>query len=703
MASDILGHSFEISKVSFESDTDAILNLRKRKERVVYSAQTAPSNINMAFVQSQEVNSDDNLFLSDHSTELAANRIDNTDPVVFTGASFTIEVNTFLLTDEFTVATATHPSTPLFYKHLIDINRYDPSLDQILSLEVLDSSFRVVPNITELKVKTSAHDGTDFGTVFNNLQNTFDPLTQTYTAFYLRYSIKKGSQITTYVDVLNNKPVYREATFSDLDTFNNILPNRKVYIIEESSGSFLITLDVSQQYAVLQTLRSRIQAEKPPHRSSNDDWFISVTNGQFFTTEFNGIDTVKYAIPEFTSQLFEPFFPYKSSTREQLVRVSDTLFKTANGNLVIDPGQDFHIVVELLDEDGNLESSFSTATPGVGIRSVDQLNGFIDLFEKPKSGLTVHASYVYEEKRYQFTEVDFNPANNINVAQETIVLYVVPQTTPRERTLFFLRVDPLGKILFSSEAEFGDDHGTTIAARMADPLGFYYNKATINQKSFLDLYTVETSLTAPDPDYLANPGFLVVAELYVGEAISNRDINIVDIRRRGGGIRPLNRKLILEKNFESIWNWDIGAWDGQPYPGTATCFVEVPCELLVGHGGTFEETEIRPIVQQHMAMGVYPIIRSYGFSPIITSVDIRDTEVDLEWIYLGPNVTYNVYMATSKDGPFTLLNGLPLAVNTYTATGLSSQTKYWFFVTGIESGHECTDSDDLFILNLETR
>ena len=654
----------------------------------------------MAFVEADEVNSDDNLFISDHSNTLTANRIDNIDPVVFAGSSFDIDVNTFLLTDEFTVATATHAATPLFFKHLIDISRYDPATDQITSLEVLDARFRVIPEITQLVVKTSSHDGSDVGTVFNNLQNDFNSF-GVFTVYYLRYSIKKSGQIKTYVDILNNKPVYREATFSDLDSGNLILPDRKVYVIEEASGNYLVSQLVNGTYAYLQFLKSRIGVTKPTLRDSNDDWFLSISNGQFFSRKFNDSNVVKYSISEFSTQLFSPFFPYKTITREESDALGGALYKTANKNIVIDSSQDFNVVVELLDEDDSVSSSFTTAVPGVGIRSVDQLNGFVDLYQQPASNLTVKISYTFEEREYQFTEVDFNPANNIDVTEESVVVYAIPQTAARDRTLFYLRVDALGKIIFSSEAEYGDDYGLTIETRMADPLDFYYDKATLNQDSFLNLYTVETTL-ASGVNYLSNPGFLVLAEMYVGESISENDLNIVDIRRRGGGIIAQERKSIVQQNFESIWNWDIAQWDGQPYPGAATCLVEVPCELLLTHGGLLESIELRPIVQEHMAFGVYPIIKTYGADPIITSVEIRSTEVDMEWTDLGPDVTYNVYMATTENGPFDLLTATPLAVNTYTATGLASETKYWFFATGIKNGHECTDADDVFILSLET-
>src|SRR5688572_29051560 len=126
MSYDQLFHKFKVAKVSGQNDTDVFQNIRKRKERIVYSGQTTPENINLAYLEAQTVDSDHNLFVSDRSGSIPGNRVQVTDPATFSATSYLTETSAFLLTDEFTVATPSLGATPLFYKHLIPTSRFTP-------------------------------------------------------------------------------------------------------------------------------------------------------------------------------------------------------------------------------------------------------------------------------------------------------------------------------------------------------------------------------------------------------------------------------------------------------------------------------------------------------------------------------------------------------------------------------------------------
>jgi hypothetical protein len=703
---DSLQHQFEISTVPFTASVDVFENIRKRKERIVYSAQTQPDNINLAFLDVKAVNSDRNMFLSDRSGSIPANKIQVTDPITFTSTSYSIETNSFLLTDISILINAAN--IPLFYKHLISTDRYTPGTDQILYMTALDKSFAPIPtanaNVSQIKLMDTAHEGVLMGAVFNNLVNTYDGLTGTSEVFYLRYAVQRAGNISVYVDILNNLPVYQEATFDDLDSSNNIKSNRKVYVIEEETGHFLISqLPAATTFYLLQPDKRRIEVRLPPTRSASEDWTIKTTNGQFFASLFNNPSiTAKYAIAEFLDQLFTPFPPYKNVVQEFPIDLGGTLYKVANEHLVIDPNQDFQVVVDILNEDDSLFASYSTAVPGVGIRSIDTLGGFIDLYERPISTRRVRVSYTYEEKEYQLGDVNLNPAFNISAPEETLVVYLVPQTSPRDRTLFYLRLDTLGKVLFSSEAQYGDDHGIRLRAEGFDVNGNASVSSTFTYSQFIDRYTVETTLVNSDPLWTVNPGFILLGEVYIGEASSINDIGTVDIRRRGGGFKVEKRQEVLERNFESSWNWDIGHWDGLPFPGNCSYFIEVPSSLLKAVGGKFDLPDIRTAVEEHTALGVYPIVKSYGPDPVINSVSISDTSVILNWTDRGPSMLYSIYQGLSPTGPFSQI-ATNIPGTTYTATGLTTQTAYWFFVTGIENGVDSIGSSGPYTLGVKTR
>jgi hypothetical protein len=714
MANSILKHSFSITHIPYESKTDCALNIKKRRESIVFSGRTDIDNINLAYIQTEAINSNDNLFVSDHSTRLPANRIDNTDPVIFTGASTSLDVDTFLLTDVFTTETPTQPSVPLFYQHLIDRDKYNPddANQAILSLEILDTDLSPILDLTEIKLTTTSFRDTNYGVLFNNLQNEFNSVANMPVVYYLKYTVKNGTTITNYVELLDNQSIYHEATFDDVDEFGTLLSSRKVYILEEATaGTFNITISSSQKYAIVQLLQSRIQILKPNLRSNEEPWYVSIANGKFFTT-LQGHPVFKYAIAEFESQLFSPYYPFKLITRETAIGFGTNLFKLSRNNIVIDADQDFHLTVEIEDETGTVIKAFTTDinkigtsfSPSIqytdGIRSIDQFNGYIDLRNKLSAAHTVKVSYTYEEKEFEFTEVDFNPVNNSDADKETTVLYIVPQTTPLDMTLYYLRVDKNGNVIYSSEAEQGaTPEATEIAARMVSSSGLSYGGGA----GFLDSYTIETTGNIADV-----PGYLVLGEIYVGEAASPDDVRWIDIRRRGGGLKDVlgSREELLQSNMESTWNWDIGNWDGYPYPGAASYYVEVPCQLLTTNSGTFSKEQIRTSVEEHTAGGVYPAIRTYGPDPqfiVASGVTMPASGVvDLEWTDVGPNITYNVYQALAQDGPYEKITSVPLSTTFTTVSGLNSKVEYWFMVVGIKDDIECIESDGISKIGVET-
>ncbi len=720
MSTSVLKHEFKVSHVPFEARVDTLLNIKKRRENVVYSCRTVQDNVNMAFVSTKSINSNDNLFISDHSTRLPANRIDNTDPVVFTGNTFTLDVDTFLLTDIFTTPTPTQPTVPLFRQHIIDTSRFDPddATHSILSLEVLDTNLKTVSDITDLLVTTTSILDVNHGVVFNNLETDFDDLANQPTVFYIKYTVRTGPTVTNYVELLNNVSVYRQADFDDVDGFGVLLATRKVYNLAEGlGGTFDIEIStLSSKHAIIQQLISRIALLKPPLRSNEDPWFLNISNGKFFTTlrknSAESLPPFKYEIAEFDDQLFTPFFPFKTVVRETGITLDNSLVKASKQNIVIDPDQDFHMTVEIEDENGVVILVFTTDqakigtnfAPGLkftdGIRSVSSTDGFVDLVEQPPTRSTVVLSYTHKEFEFEFTDIDFNPVNNRNVDKETSVIYIVPQTLERDNTLFFLRVDDEGQVIFSSQAEFGDTVGIDIGLRLLSSSGLSY----AGPAGFLDTYTIETKFPIDTVGFENNPRFLVLGEAYVGESTSEKSAGLIDIRIRGGGIKSVGSEAILQRNLESQWNWDIGEWDGYPYPGAASYVVEIPCEVLTTNSGTLTPEQVKNIVQEHTAEGVYAVVRTYGeANPKFQDPVIGSGVIDLSWSDSGPDVTYNIYQGDSEEGPFTLITSPSLAMTTLTVSGLASNTTFFFKVTGIKDDHECIDSNDESIIGAEIR
>jgi len=309
--------------VLISDDVSTRINIKKRRERVVYRTLSNQDNINIAYLIGQEINPSSNLFISDRSTSLTQNRIPSVqDQRILTSSAITANVDKFLVTDIFTEETPTQAEVPLYLVHTL--KNFNPDLANfsgktLLSLEFADYRLKPIRNPAFLFVSST-------GEVFNNIENTFNSSTRAFTATYIKYTVRTISGPTQTIDIhhelVDNLPVYNLAEFEDLDEFGNLLPGVKKYIVEEEPGGqrFNISMPTSARYAFKETPESRIKILPPTAIDLESPWTVRVTNGQFITSlkeSFSMFATYKYRIAEFNSQLFSPYPPFKFQPEEK--------------------------------------------------------------------------------------------------------------------------------------------------------------------------------------------------------------------------------------------------------------------------------------------------------------------------------------------------------------------------------------------------
>lgn len=110
---------------------------------------------------------------------------------------------------------------------------------------------------------------------------------------------------------------------------------------------------------------------------------------------------------------------------------------------------------------------------------------------------------------------------------------------------------------------------------------------------------------------MATNRFLIVGKYAVGSNKGLHDVDLVDTRVRGGGI-----KEELVTGFKGAypqvrWFHDIGHYDGTPFPGATAVLADLPASLLEVSGGVFNKKQIDSIVKHHLSFGIYPVIRFY--------------------------------------------------------------------------------------------
>jgi hypothetical protein len=210
------------------------------------------------------------------------------------------------------------------------------------------------------------------------------------------------------------------------------------------------------------------------------------------------------------------------------------------------------------------------------------------------------------------------------------------------------------------------------------------NGGTVELVNWVDEYTVTSTHTASSEiTYYGGatstyPGlyrqYFVLAELSINPPHKIEDLTIIDVRENGGGVDKDKYEEAKLLNPEIQWYNDYLGFNGQVYPSNAVSVVKLPISLK----DTFSLDAIRNIVKESVPMGIYPLIRFYGYEPrirqVIPGAYIRSIQID--WEKEGSEFTYDIWYSYNENGPWVKANGYRLVdgsgtYNTFTITDLS--------------------------------
>jgi len=384
------------------------------------------------------------------------------------------------------------------------------------------------------------------------------------------------------------------------------------------------------------------------------------------------------------------------------------------------------------------------------IDSIDATNGMIRLSSAVDTDLVPYVTYRYEENFYTYRGLSVNSTVDPDVLNKTILFYIIPEKTiPLNRAVFHLLIDEQDNIVeaqqddtyvsFVSQATGGDT--TTLIDPELGDTDFYtgfeiqilsglnagrrlkidsYNPANntlsfavpfeedivngtryrVNKKSRDYSFTDPVSSTTFNysgwlSTYTAAPNYYVLlSNTFVVQTLSPRDIDTFDIRIRGGGIKENKVEESLKLQDEAQWYWDVGYWDGQPYPGMGAMVVEIPRSVLKEVGGAFERPQVEEIVKRHMASGSYPVIRYYDRSTTILKLEPGNTEMLVRWKDIDAG-SYNLYFGVNPDN-LQLYRNVSGSVTELLVEGLDNDKVYYFRVNPIVGGIEQLPSDTVF-------
>jgi len=741
MSLDSLYHRFTVSTVAYLADIDTRINIKKRREYIGFHSTTSPDNINITYLGGQDSSAVTNMSISDRSTSLVQNRIPGPgDILITTGSSFEINVDQFLVTDQFTEETPTQPSVPLFFVHtLAGFNSSVENIAQktLVDIEFMDQDFNKVA-FSEYILEVE--DVARLGSLYSNIENSYNTKTQAADITLVKYTVKtvSGGRATleSFHELINNQPLFRLAEFSDIDPYGVLYPTSNAYLITQVGSTFTITMSRPGTYAYRESPDSRIKVLSPSSPDIVSPWFVRVTNGRFLTllpTTPGLYETHEYSIAEFNSQTFDPLPPYRSQSNEKASYISNRLLQVSK-NVAYRPDNSLYVTVVVEDVYGAVKYAMTNnptsiglpyGTTGIayqdGVASIDERNGIIELTKNIADDDLIYATYYTEEKQFQFTAVDCNPTNNLSILNQRLVLYVNPAlgTDNLNQSLFYLIVDPIGRIQYCSQPDEnfdGLDNGTLkLLAEDFDTDGrpthlIYYDKVSplealysradgsnnpewINEFTFIDKYTVESQLYAMSNisgaaalNFGENPKFLILADIAVGESQRASGFEEFDVRVRGGGIKSEFLMDAVKEQSEVAWYWD--QIQARPYPATTSFYVEIPQSVLSEHGGRFSRASAMAAIERHMKFGGYPVIKTYGIDPTIYWYTTTSGSIAVAWPSYGEDRTYNVYASNALDGEYEKQNDFVVqdvpSGNFYSIEDLNPATSYYIKIQALD-------------------
>lgn len=726
MATNSLGHTFAVA-ITYGNGSDnkpvktvdTTQAVKKPISQVRFGKHLPDDAVKLAYTAVDEISTETNITIIDHSTSVPQNSPELiTGEEIFSGISYNSFYSNILISDVFSVATPTQPSTPLYYEHAL-LGTIDST-----TVIILDSSFQPVGSHLYRVVEISVYDEVtgipaspaevDHIAIYNNLENIYDDTTAVYNentgklevsgtleVYYVRYIDPSDDSIQTVL--LNNKPIYKPATTSDIWYISMKLKTWvKAYLVEELGTYYKITLPTATTYGITYLSETRIYIKEFLADDKNLPWFLRITNGSFvYNDSVSGYRYV-YEIPEFRSQLFNPIQPYKIVTGETIEKIGSGLVRLQHVPMALD---DFPIEIIIKDANETVLYALTTDSTRHGnayeysttvfwdstkITSWDNNSGLVLIDIKLKDYWVMTSIYYYKEETYEYISLDLNPISNTSTAVGGFfAIYLVPRATVNdtadaEVTIYHIQVDRDGTIINCSQ----DSLNKTVAA--GGILGMTYGERNnILVNTFLDTYTLETV----DGD---SPGqesrYLILGEVSIKQHTAPYRVTILDVRERGGGVREEYVREAKQIVPEVTWYSDLCSLDGLSYPGRASVVVKLPYTILDTYGGRFTEQDVHEIVKRHMAFGHYPLIRYYG---VIPNVSIREDSLDydgsvlLEWSSETADYTFNIYYGLLPDGKFTKHNTVAIPnsaiLNMYHVDGLSPNVAYWIYVTAIDA------------------
>jgi len=491
-------------------------NVKKRIENIVYLSSPPKDAVKLAYVGSNEVNSNNNLYIGDRSDSLYENsREGKVQEIIDETEAYeqAIDVNNFdfIFTQEFKDADS--GSIPMYYSHTLS-DDYTSIVAE--SIRIYDKNFEPVGE-DKFKVVLDQNYNEDTGRVLdppvyteyrviNNLKSYFEETSGDYQVYYIQYTKVVDTTDVTVTELLSNELSYHEATFVDkwhATGGNQLAPWARAYVFTDSG----IVPAKAGQFAVKYEESKKLSVKQPTRTEATSPWFPRISNSAF------SLGGNSYKIPEFENQSFNPIEPYKTAVNvsclkidKRLIKLSHEKIKTGSifSNIYIEITDEGVIKYALTDDPSYIGTDYRDLDDNIiydeneeiiqwsnsSLLGLDKISGIVnvdfDLYDK----YSIKAIYSYEEEHFELTSLNMNPLFDSSVSTGIRAIYIVPENTYNENTgrqkesIRWISISPSGFIVDTNQDSSGANeklstdvtYSDSFGQRLSGVIGMHYSR-----------------------------------------------------------------------------------------------------------------------------------------------------------------------------------------------------------------------------------
>tara|TARA_A100001201_G_C4096553_1_gene204062 strand:- start:9872 stop:11959 length:2088 start_codon:yes stop_codon:yes gene_type:complete len=613
-------------------------HVNKYLETIIYSKKIQEAACPLDYFENSKINSDNNMFIFDKSFSLD----DNIDILTkFENKFFTAENK--IITSAYKDILITNiiqkskdgTEVPLFYKHVLPPNTKECDIE-------------IVTNMNEKKEFVYKIDYNE-NSIYTNSKNYYDPKTEQYLIYYIISVNEQGESSKKILTPIKN---VQESTWEDVDLSTGKIKEGLIrYTVEKNNSGFTFRMTENGPWYWKGSDYSNISILKPESISYKNAWNIRIKNGEFKT--FSNGKFVRYHVPEFKQQAFNPFAPYNFGLSKYIYYVNDKTLCFTHKNAAVYPSKRLHLEILAYDENEELIEVFTTDTSKKGsffrdkniryktesIEDWDNESGMIVFNEKLPAEYTYYGNYFSELKTYEMKEISFNPLQNKDIKNYSWIIYCIPNLDDHEKAIHYLGVDRDGIIRYCSQKE--SSGYPNFGLRNSDGS---FNSNTILGKKYKGNKSTEFSFINNYSSNVKNDfQYLILGEIYIVEKELKDNSFLADVRVKEKHIKKESLASVILRNPRILQSKYCYGDEGQEYAKNNVLIYNIPITVLKDYGGSFNEREVMNVLKKTSPVSK-KILLNYTYK--VPEIKVDNTEVGknkFEMSWEGPNLIYRMY------------------------------------------------------------